>query len=167
MKVISESKIKEAITGFLVNFPFFDGLNEEQLSIVAEHIDFYEMEKDEILFNEGDVGNCVYFIIEGELHIIKETLSANKIGVEKVIISTLSKGKSIGEMSVIDNIPRSATVKSRTKVRLVALSQKDFQLILEEHPRIGNVIFKGIARLLSLNLRKTSSRLADYMLPVS
>lgn len=167
MRVISESQIKEAITGFLINFPFFDHLDKDQLEIVADHIDFYEMDPGEILFKEGDKGDSVYFIIEGELDIIKEALSANKIGVDKVVISTITKGRSIGEMSVIDNIPRSATVMARTNVKLVTLSRNSFESILDKHPKTGNQILKGIALLLSLNLRKASSRLAEYMLPIS
>jgi CRP/FNR family cyclic AMP-dependent transcriptional regulator len=83
-----------------------------------------------------------------------------------VVISTLSKGRSIGEMSVIDKTPRSATVKAKTKATLVALSAEGFDLILDQYPKIGIKILKGISRLLSQNLRKTSSRLADHLLPM-
>jgi CRP-like cAMP-binding protein len=82
-------------------------------------------------------------------------------------LSTLAKGRSIGEMSLIDNITRSATIKARNHTKMVKLSRKGFDSILDSFPRIGNKILKGIARLLSLNLRKTSSRLADYMLPMT
>ena len=85
---------------------------------------------------------------------------------ESVVISTLPKGRSIGDMAVIDDYPRSATVKARTKATLAMLSQEKFNYILAEHSSIGVKILKGIARLLSLNLRKTSGRLADYMLPL-
>ena len=73
----------------------------------------------------------------------------------------------IGEMSVVDNFPRSATAKARTETSFLTLTQKNFDEILKNHPEIGIKILKGISRLLSLNLRKTSSRLADYLLPVS
>jgi CRP-like cAMP-binding protein len=86
---------------------------------------------------------------------------------ESIVISTLSKGDSIGEMAVIDELPRSATVKARTKSTLITLSQDNFNYILAEHSTTGVKVLKGIARLLSMNLRKTSSRLADYMLPLS
>jgi CRP/FNR family cyclic AMP-dependent transcriptional regulator len=45
--------------------------------------------------------------------------------------------------------------------------RESFDLLLEENPQVGIKILKRISRLLSLNLRKTSSRLADYMLPLA
>lgn len=83
------------------------------------------------------------------------------------MISSLHRGRSIGDMAVLDNFPRSATVRSRTKATLITLTRDSFETILDKHPRIGIKMLKGLARLLSLNLRKTSSRLADYMLPVT
>ena len=116
----------------------------------------------ELVFKEGDKGTFVCFVVDGTLNVVKES----EIG-ESVVITALSKGRSIGEMAVIDDFPRSATVKARTNSRLILLTRKGFDLISEEHPKVGIKILKRISRLLSLNLRKTSSRLVDYMLPVS
>ena len=69
-------------------------------------------------------------------------------------------------MAVIDEFPRSATVKARTKSTLLTLSRDNFNYIVEGHSSVDVKILKGIASLLSMNLRKTSSRLADYMLPL-
>jgi CRP/FNR family cyclic AMP-dependent transcriptional regulator len=82
------------------------------------------------------------------------------------VITELSRGRSIGEMSVIGDFLRSATVKAQTETKLIILTQRNFELILEEYPKIGIKILKGISRLLSLSLRDTSGRLADYILPV-
>ena len=121
-----------------------------------------DAEPREIVFKEGDRGDYVCFVVDGSLEVIKESESG-----KNVVISTLSKGRSIGEMAVIDECARSATVRARTKTTLVTLTKDNFDLILEENCTAGAKILKGISRLLSLNMRKTSSRLADYMLPVS
>jgi CRP-like cAMP-binding protein len=84
-----------------------------------------------------------------------------------VLINTLGRGKSIGEMSVIESLPRSATAKARVDTRLFILSRPAFELVLSRHSNIGIKLLKGIATLLSDNLRKTSCRLAEYMLPIS
>ena len=78
----------------------------------------------------------------------------------------MTRARSIGEMAVIDEFPRSATVKARTKSTLLTLSRDNFNYIVEGHSSVDVKILKGIASLLSMNLRKTSSRLADYMLPL-
>ena len=64
-------------------------------------------------------------------------------------------------MSIIDNFPRSATIKAQTDSKLVTLSRKDFDIILDEYPRIGIKVLKGMTRLLSLYLRKASGQLTE------
>lgn len=157
-----KSKLTETILECLIYSPLFDGLKEDELNIVANHMKLFELEKGGILFKEGDKGDYVCFVLDGMMDIIKQSSPGNS-----AVIASLPKGRSIGEMAVIDNFPRSATVKARTKTSFLVLTQKRFDMILTSHPEIGIRILKGIARLLSLNLRKTSSRLADYMLPVT
>jgi CRP/FNR family transcriptional regulator, cyclic AMP receptor protein len=164
---LSDSRMKDAITELLAMFSFFDSLDEKDLSLISRHLHITELEPGKILFKEGDKGDCVYFVLDGELDVLKEAVSGRKAGLDRVMITTLIKGKSIGEMSVIDRTPRSATVEARTKATLVGMTLEGFDFICEEHPRIGIKILKGISRLLSMNMRKTSSRLVDYMLPVT
>lgn len=163
-KPLPEDRIGKATADFLVAFPFFETLTSEDVLIIAEHINFLEIQEGVVVFREGEQGDCVYFVIDGELEVIKESAVE---GQEGVVISVLSKGRSIGEMSVIEKTPRSATVRARTATTVLTLSAEGFDTILEKHPEIGIKILKGISRLLSLNLRKTSARLAEYMLPLS
>jgi CRP/FNR family cyclic AMP-dependent transcriptional regulator len=166
-KPLSETRMGETISDFLASFPFFYTLTSNDLAVVAEHLHLVELEPGKVLFKEGDKGDCVYFVVDGELDVVKETVGGRKVGIDRVVISSLAKGRSIGEMSVIDRTPRSATVRARTKATLVGLTLAGFDYICEEHPSIGIKILKGVSRLLSMNMRKTSSRLADYMLPIS
>lgn len=160
-KTATGSKMSQDIIDFLINIPIFDTLNAEELKIIVKYINLIDVNPGEIVFKEGDRGDYVCFVADGTLEVVKESETGKSI-----VISTLPKGRSIGEMAVIDDFPRSATVRARTKAILVTLSQEKFNYILAEHSSIGVKILKGIARLLSLNLRKTSGRLADYMLPL-
>ena len=101
------------------------------------------------------------FVADGALEVAKQSITG-----ESVVITELRRGRSIGEMSVIGDFPRSATVKALEEAKLIVLTQRSFELILEEHPRIGIKVLKGISRLLSLSLRDTSGRLADSILPL-
>lgn len=165
-EVVGGIKMEEAITDFLIHFPFFDRLSRDELDLVANHIRIVELDPEEVLFKEGDKGDGVFFIVEGELDVIKEPRSRNGWGIENVVITKLSKGRALGEMSVIDKIPRSATVKAVKKSTLVSLTGSGFDLVLKDYPEIGVKILKGMAKLLSLNLRKTSSLLVDALIPV-
>ena len=155
-------KISKAIIDFLIlNVPIFSKLKDKELRIVEKHMQLIDVIPGEVIFQEGDKGDYVCFVLEGSLDVLKKSETA-----EEIVISTLSRGRSIGEMSVIDELPRSATVKSRTKATLLTLSRDKFNYLLENHSGIGVKILKSIARLLSLNLRKTSTKLVDYMLPI-
>lgn len=161
-QAIKETNLSRAVIDLLINIPIFDTLKSDELKIVSKYMNFMDFEARETVFKEGERGDYVCFITKGALDVLKE----NDKG-KQVMITSLGRGRSIGEMSVIDDFPRSATVKAKTKTTLVILTRKGFEKILSDYPGIGVKILKGIARLLSMNLRKTSSRLADYMLPLS
>ena len=158
---VKSSKMADAIIDFLINIPLFDSLKGKELDILAANMKFIELRKGDILFEEGEKGDYVCFVVDGILDVMKSTESG-----KRVVLTDLQKNRSIGEMAVIDDFPRSATVKARKNSTLVILTRQGFDAILKEHSEIGVKILKGLARLLSMNLRKTSSRLADYMLPI-
>ncbi len=139
----------------------FNKLSPSELKFLINYLQCIGFSGGDILAHEGEKGNHVYFIIEGKMDVIKEGQ-----GGKSIIISTLGKGRSIGEMSIIDDSPRSATLIAKTDIVLLKFSKDGFNKILEEHPETGMKILKGLTRLLSMNLRKTSSRLADYMTPL-
>jgi CRP/FNR family cyclic AMP-dependent transcriptional regulator len=156
-------EISQAVIDFLIlNIPILAKLENKELKTIEQYMNLLDVVPGETVFEEGDRGNYVCFVVEGSLDVFKKSETG-----EDILISTLSKGRSIGEMAVIDDLPRSATVKARTKSTLITLSREKFNYILAEHSIIGVKILKGIARLLCMNLRKTSSRLAEYMLPLS
>ena len=157
-----ESSVSRAIIDFLINIPIFDRINGEELKVVAKHMNVVDLDEGETLFNESDKGNYVCFIVEGILEVIKKSKSGSE-----VLLATLYRGQSIGEMSVIDDYPRSATARARERTTLYILSKSAFEMILERHSKIGIKLLNGIARLLSYNLRKTSNRIAEYIAPLS
>jgi CRP-like cAMP-binding protein len=159
---VSETNLSKAVIDLLIDIPMFDSLKSDELRIISKYFNFIDFERGEVIFKEGEKGDYVCFVTKGSLDVLKK----NEIGKE-VVISSLSRGRSIGEMAIIDDFPRSATVKARVETTLVILTRKGFEQILDQHSVIGVKILKGISRLLSMNLRKTSSRLADYMLPLS
>jgi CRP/FNR family cyclic AMP-dependent transcriptional regulator len=159
----SSSAITQAIINFLIlNIPILAKLKDTELRAIEKYMNLVDVIPGQTVFKEGDRGDYVCFVVDGTLDVLKRSETG-----ESIVISTLSRGRSVGEMAIIDELPRSATVKARTKSTLITLSQENFNYILAEHSTIGVKILKGIARLLSMNLRKTSSRLADYMLPLS
>jgi CRP/FNR family cyclic AMP-dependent transcriptional regulator len=162
IKAIRGNKVRKDIINYLIDFPLFDALKGNQLNIVADHMNYYEIDKDDILFKEGDKGDYICFVLDGVIDVLKKSVTGDSI-----VISVLPKGRSFGEMSILDNFPRSAMAKARTKSSFLTLTQMSFNSILKDYPQIGITILKGISRTLSQNLRQTSSKLADYILPIA
>ena len=155
-------KALTALVDSLSNIPLFDRLNGQELGVLAKYVNVIDVNPGEYIFKEGDKGDYVCFVEKGSLDVMKRSSAGGT-----AIIATLTRGRSIGEMAVIDKFPRSATIRARTKATLLTLTRSGFDLILEQEPTIGVKILKGISRLLSQNLRRTSSQLADYMLPLT
>ncbi|WP_027357792.1 cyclic nucleotide-binding domain-containing protein [Desulforegula conservatrix] len=154
-------KSREIILDLLIEIQLFQELTPKELEIISKYMTFFEINEGEALFREGDTGDFMCFVVKGSVDILKESASGRT-----VVIANLGRGRSIGEMAIIDKTPRSATVKAKTFTTLLVLSRKGFDTIVEKHPGIGIKILKGLARLLSLNMRATSSKLADYMNPI-
>jgi CRP-like cAMP-binding protein len=116
-KIDQTGKLRGTIIDFLINIPLFDGLDSNELTTIANYMIFFNLSKGDLFFTEGDKGDYVYFIVEGRLDVIKKSSTG-----QDVVIATLSRGRSIGEMSIIDNTPRSASIKAQTDATLVALT---------------------------------------------
>ncbi len=160
-KEIPETNLSKAVIDLLIEIPMFDQIKSDDLKILARSMNFMDFQPREVIFSEGDKGDFVCFVTRGALDVVKK----NEKG-KDVVIATLGKGRSIGEMSIIDDFPRSATVRAKSQTTLLILTRKKFEVMLEQHPQIGVKLLKGIARFMSMNMRKTSSLLADYMLPL-
>ncbi len=146
---------------FLCAIPMFNGLKTSELRVIAGYMNSFEAEPGDAVFLEGELGDYVCFVAEGKLEVSKGSSDGTRR-----VLTTLQQGQSIGEMAVIDNAPRSATVIVAERARLLTLARQDFETLLQQHPAMGISILKGIARLLSQNLRRTSGLLAERMLPV-
>ncbi len=160
-KEIPLTNLSKAVVDLLIEIPMFDLIKADELKIVASRMHFMDFKPKEVIFSEGDNGDYVCFITRGTLDVLKENEEGNQ-----TVIAELSKRRSLGEMALLDDFPRSATVTAKTKSTLLILTRKGFEQLLGEHPQIGIKMLKGLAKTLSINLRRTSSLLADYMPPL-
>lgn len=92
------------------------------------------------LFEEGDEGDSLYLLVDGEISIIKS---------EMEVLSFNEKGYCFGEVALIDDKPRSATIKTVTTTRLLRITRNDFYQALAREPLIG----RGMFRVLNNKIR--------------
>lgn len=152
------SDSEEETRSFLINLPIFSSFNVDELSVFAKHMSYIHLKRGEYLFVEGDQGTFMGFVVTGVLEVQKKADSG-----ENIVLARLTKGSSIGEMALIDKSPRSATVIAKQATTMVTLTDKGFELLAEKYPPLGIKVIQKVARLLSLNMRRTSSKLADMM----
>ncbi|MDH5379134.1 MAG: cyclic nucleotide-binding domain-containing protein [Gammaproteobacteria bacterium] len=146
------------VKDFLSKCLFFSHLNPVELEFVSRTMKIVELKKGEMLFQEGDPGSYVCFVMEGALEIIKH----DSFG-DEAVIATLVQGNSIGEMCLIDGKPRSASTRAVVNSKLLLLSKNIFDRILKAEPSVGVGLLKGLAVVLSDNLRETSMALSNEM----
>ncbi len=152
------SETEEDTRKFLLSLPLFDSFNVDELAILAKHMSYVHLQRGEFLFVEGDKGSFMGFVVRGLLEVLKRADTGDNI-----VIARLTKGSSIGEMALIDKSTRSATVVAKQPTTMVTLTEKGFDILAEKSPTLGIKLIQKTARLLSLNMRRTSSKLADLL----
>jgi len=128
----------------------FQGLAPAEIGDVLASAEKCTFEPGMAIVKEGNVGNYMYVIIEGEASVAK---SGRKGMVE---LARLGTTDSFGEMALADNESRSATVTALTPCVLVRMNDN----IINSRPEIGVKIYRNIARVLSSRLRSADETLA-------
>ena len=154
----SKNLLKEAIIGCLSGITIFADLNPAELDMISEYLHVSRFEPGDLVFSEGDPGDEVCFVVDGTLDVVK--MQAGQV--EKRI-AVKAPGGSIGEMAVIGDCSRTATVKARTDATLLTLSRNRFDQICAEYPAVGVKVLRAISRILSHHLRDTSQELLEVL----
>lgn len=103
-----------------------------------------KFEAGEILFSQGEAGDFMLLLEEGNLGVIKDGQ----------LIATLGPGSTVGEMAILLNEPRIASVKALTKAKLITITAGDFERVLQERPDISLRIMESLARQLQNTTNK-------------
>jgi CRP-like cAMP-binding protein len=94
----------------------------------------------DIIFSEGEIGTEMYIIQSGTVELLKE------IGGETRVLSTLEKGDFFGEMSVLEDLPRSASARAKTDVELVRVNGATFDAMLKSNTEIAVRMLRKLSR---------------------
>ena len=140
------------------NTPMFSGLPRHEVGILSEYMRGYRAKAGATIFKEGSKGLFMCVLVEGRVEIFRDTPDEGKKKVTKV-----RPGKSMGEMSLLDGLPHSATSIASEDCVLLMLTKMSFEKLAEEHPVLYSKLLSQIARLMSLRLRQTTGILLDYL----
>lgn len=129
-----------------------------QIQMLAGYMGLYRAPQGVTIFREGDRGEYMCVVIEGELEMYKEDSHG-----DTKVVAVMNPGKTMGEMAMVDGEPRSAMAIVSEAVLLVVLTREKFLQISHEKPALATKILLVVARMLSQRLRFTSGELVDYL----
>ena len=127
----------------LRSIPLFADVSDGDLKAIADHLIERRLPRNTTIVEEGLPGDFMYVIREGRVKVTK----LSEDGREK-ILQFLDSGDFFGEMALLDSAPRSATVKTLSSTRVLALSRAAFLDVLQSHPPIAMVVIRELARRL-------------------
>ena len=131
---------------------FFRGLDTADMELVAQQMTDQLYADGDVVVREGDPGDQMFLLITGTMHVYVKR--EGKV----ITYSRLQSGECFGEMALIEDAPRSATVQAEGQSLCPRISNRDFLQLLQRHPHISLRILKG----LSGRLRRTSVQVQDY-----
>lgn len=122
----------------LGSVPFFSGLNSKNLKMVAESGKELSYKSGDTIVEEGTMGVGFYLVIDGKVEVRKGSK----------VLATLSRGQFFGEMSLIDEQPRSADVVAIQPTKCFTLSTWVFTALVKQHPELALSMLKELAKRL-------------------
>lgn len=133
----------------LLSIPIFSRLSKRELGILMNIIHTRNYVAGEYIFYQGDPGLGLYLIREGEVTIRRKTDDN-----QTVSLALFTKGDFFGELALIDGEKRSASAVSETETRLVVIFKPDLDEFIDDYPKTGNKILRGISEIIAARLRK-------------
>jgi signal transduction histidine kinase/predicted CoA-binding protein len=129
---------------FLSKIPLFANLPEDDLSRLCETVEEVKLSQGDLLFAQGSAGDKAYIVKDGEVEILKHSQGRD------VLLAVRKSGEVIGEMSLLQEASRSASVKARTETTLLAISHENLDQMIDNSPSAARALLDTIvARLQS------------------
>ncbi len=132
--------------------PLFSMLTESQAVSVADAVVKRRFKRGEMIVEQGKKSNALFILLNGRARVV----TADTRGRE-VILATLQPGDHIGEMSLIDNEPHSATVRAEVQTDVLMLGRSEFARCLPENTSMAYAVMRGLVQRLRHADRKIES----------
>jgi CRP/FNR family cyclic AMP-dependent transcriptional regulator len=134
MKLFSQDTKVDA----LKRVTLFEGLSRKQLIQLARVSEDLEVPAGKVLCKEGEVGQEFFVVIDGEAEVTKNGKR----------LATRTGGEFFGEIALIEQTPRMATVTAQTPLRFFVLTRRDFRQLIRDNPGVELKVLQALARRL-------------------
>jgi CRP/FNR family transcriptional regulator, cyclic AMP receptor protein len=119
----------------IAGVPLFAGLSKSELRQVASIADEIDLPADKVLIREGERGREFFVLLEGEAEVARRGKK----------LATRRAGEFFGEIALVSNLPRIATVKTLEPVRALVIRDVDFRALLQRTPAIAVKVLQAVA----------------------
>ncbi len=123
---------------FLSRVPIFANCTAEEIAAIAQVAQESQFLPGQIIVTQGTPGQAFYLVLAGRVEILRDGTSLGAFG----------PGDFFGEMSLLDQAPRSATIRALELTQCLMLSSWDFKALLEKHPSIAIKLLEVLSRRL-------------------
>jgi CRP/FNR family cyclic AMP-dependent transcriptional regulator len=118
--------------------PLFEGLSRKELTQLARVSEDLEVPAGEVLCKEGETGQEFFVIVDGKVEVTRKGRRVTARG----------GGDFFGEIALLEQVPRTATVTAKTPLRFFVLTGRDFRRLLDENPGVERKVLRALARRL-------------------
>ena len=126
---------RDAKIELLRKVPLFSRLDKKHLQAVAQITDELDLPAGKEMATEGDRGREFFVLLEGEADVKKGERSIN----------TMKAGDFFGEIALVTKMPRTASVTATTPVRVLVITERDFDALLKKSPEVGRNVAEALA----------------------
>lgn len=137
----------------LRNIPLFARIDPSKLKLLAFTSERITFAAGETLFRQGDQADCAYIVIEGEAEVLVDTPQG------PLCVATIGHNDIVGEIAILIDVPRTATVRARTALVTLRIAKDLFFRLVTEFPQIAVEIMRELAH----RLEQTTGRLSDVL----
>jgi CRP-like cAMP-binding protein len=135
----------------LRNIPLFAKIEPSKLKLLAFTSERLTYPEQEVLFEQGDIGDSAYIIIGGEADVIINSPGGG------LVVATLKQNEIVGEIAILCDVPRTATVRAKTDLTTLRINKDLFFSLIVEFPEIAVEIMRELAH----RLDRTTTRLRE------
>jgi CRP/FNR family transcriptional regulator, cyclic AMP receptor protein len=146
--------LKEEVE-LLQRIPLFQNIEPAKLKLLAFTSERVAFEENQVLFREGDMGDAAYIIMDGKAEVSVDSPSG------PVVVATLGRNSFVGEIAILCDVPRTATITARQRLVCLRISKQLFLRLINEFPQMAVAVLRELAMRLERTNQKLLATVAE------
>ncbi len=151
------AETEEDLINTLQGVPIFSELGTRELKSILQIAHHRHYEPDEPIVREGQPSAGMYIILQGEVHITRRSPQGLEID-----IADMQKGDFFGDVGLLDNAPRTATVTATTECKVLGFFRPELFGLMENDPKLACKVLLKLAQVVAARLRFTDTQLERF-----